>query len=133
MSEDHDKTTTEEVIPLVEETLKVERRERTTETVRIKTVVHEEQQVVDEPVTETEVDVRRVAVERWVDAPVADRMEGETLVISLHREIPVVQRRLQVFEEIHLTPRRHERRHVEPVTLRHEEAVLEREKPPSGE
>ena len=90
MSEDHDKTTTEEVIPLVEETLKVERRERTKEIVRIKTVVHEEQQVVDESVTETEVDVRRVAVERWVDAPVADRMEGETLVISLHREIPVV-------------------------------------------
>ncbi len=132
MPEDHDKTT-EEITPLVQETLKVGRRERTTEIVRIKTIVHEHQQFVDEPVTDTDVDVKRVAVERWVDAPVADRMEGETLVISLHREIPVVQRRLQVFEEIHLTRRRHERRQVEPVTLRSEEAVVEREKPPSGE
>lgn len=123
----------ESVVPIVEETLKVGRREKTTQIVRVKTVVHEQQQVVDEPVTSTEVDVRRVPVELWVDAPVSDRMEGETLVISLHREVPVVQRRLQVFEEIHITPRRTEDRHKETVTLRREDVVVERAAPSSDD
>jgi stress response protein YsnF len=133
MSEDRDKTRTEEVIPLPEETLRIERRERVNEIVRITSVVHEQQQIVDEPVTSTEVEVRRVPIERWVDAPVADRMEGETLIISLHREIPVVQRRLQVFEEIHITPHRHEERHTQPVTLRREDAIIERATPSPDE
>ena len=133
MSGDRDETRTEEVIPIVEERLRVERRETVNEIVRVKTVVHEQQQIVDEPVVATEVEVRRVPVERWVEAPVADRMEGETLVISLHREIPVVQRRLQVFQEVHITPHRHEQRHTEPVTIRREDVVIERAKPPSGE
>ena len=64
----------------------MERRERTTEIVRIKTVVHEEQQAVGRS--------RRLgstsgasrssvgSMRRW---PIA--WKGETLVISLHREI----------------------------------------------
>lgn len=129
MSEDREKTRSEKVIPIVEERLRVERRETVNEIVRVKTVVHEQQHIVDDPVIATEVEVRRVPVERWVEAPVADRMEGETLVISLHREIPVVQRRLQVFEEVHITPHRHEQRHSEAITLRREDAVIERATP----
>lgn len=133
MSEDLDKTMKEKVIPLVEERLRVERRETVKDVVRVKTVVREEQHVLDEPVTATQVEVRRVPVERWVEAPVADRMEGETLVISLHREVPVVQRRLQVFEEIHITPHHHEQRHTETVTLRREDIVIERGTRPPDE
>ena len=47
MSGDRDETRTEEVIPIVEERLRVERRETVNEIVRVKTVVHEQQQIVE--------------------------------------------------------------------------------------
>ena len=117
----------EETIPVVEERLEVQRRRRESGTVRVRIVPHEEHHSVDEPVLHDEVNVTRVPVERWVEAPERERWENGEIIVPLHREVLVVERRLQVFEELHITPQRRQLRQREDMTLRSEEAVIERE------
>ena len=115
-------------LPMAEEQVVVRKRKRVTGAVRVRTRVREEERLVDEPYDVEEVSVERVPVEgdRWVDAPVPVRQEGETTVISVHEEVVVVETRLRVVEEVRLTKRRATRRHAARVTVRREEAVVER-------
>jgi stress response protein YsnF len=121
----------EETIPVIEERLEVQRRKRESGTVRVRVIPHEEHHVVDDQVLHDEVDVTRVPVERWVDVPERERWEDGKIIVPVHREVLVVERRLQVFEELHITPQRRQERQREDITLRSEEAVIEREKTPS--
>ncbi|HEX8373602.1 MAG TPA: DUF2382 domain-containing protein [Geminicoccaceae bacterium] len=116
-------------LPVAEEQVVVRKRKRVTGAVRVRTRVREEERLVDEPFTVEEVSVERVPVEgggRWVGAPVPVRQEGETTVVSVHEEVVVVETRLRVVEEVRLTRRRATRRHAARVTVRREEAVVER-------
>jgi stress response protein YsnF len=121
-------------LPVVEEQVVVAKRRRVTGAVRVATRTREEERLVDEPYDVEEVEVQRVPVEgdRWVDAPVPDRQEGDTTIVSIHEEVVVVETRLRVVEEVRLTRRRATRRHTERVTVRREEALVER-LDPSGE
>ena len=121
---------TEDKIPVVEERLEIQRRRRETGTVRVRIVPRDERHRVDEEVFHDEVDVTRVPVERWVDAPERQRCEDGKIIVPVHRELIVVERRLQVFEEIHITPKRRQERKQEDIMLRSEEAVIEREEGP---
>ena len=116
------------VLPVVEEQVVVAKRRRVTGAVRVATRTREEERLVDEPYDVEEVEVQRVPVEgdRWVDAPVPDRQEGDTTIVSIHEEVVVVETRLRVVEEVRLTRRRATRRHTERVTVRREEALVER-------
>ena len=123
-------------VPVVEEQVVVAKRRRVTGAVRVATRTREEERLVDEPYEVEEVSVERVPVEgggRWVDAPVPDRREGDTTIVSVHEEVVVVETRLRVVEEVRLTRRRSTRRHAERVTVRREEALVERLDVPSGE
>src|SRR5512144_22905 len=113
MSED--KRTAEEIIPVIEEKVVIGTERATTGTVRVRTMIHEDEHAIDEPVTITAVEVKRVPVDLWTDEPVADRVEGDTRIISVHREEIIVQRRLHVVEEVHVTLHRREQRHREIV------------------
>ena len=120
-------------VPVVEEQVVVAKRKRVTGAVRVATRTREEERLVDEPYEVEEVEVQRVPVEgggRWVDAPVPARREGDTTVVSVHEEVVVVETRLRVVEEVRLTRRRSTRRHAERVTVRREEALVERLGPP---
>jgi stress response protein YsnF len=115
-----------EVIPLVEERAVVLKRKKLTGGVRVRTVVHEDEEVIDEPLTTEEVEVERVPLDRWVKAPVPVRQEGETTIITLLEEVAVVEKRLRATEEVRITRRRTTRQTSQHVTLRREEAVVER-------
>lgn len=73
--------------------------------------------------------VERVPVNRPVEATRAPWMDGETLVVPVYAEVPVVVRRLVLVEELRLhkqTVRSHE---DAPALLRQERAVVERRQP----
>jgi stress response protein YsnF len=114
-----------EVIPVVEERAVVLKRKKLTGGMRVRTVVREDEEVIDEPLTTEEVEVERVPLDRWVDAPVPVRQEGLTTIITLLEEV-VVEKRLRATEEVRITKRRTTRQAAQHVTLRREEAVVER-------
>ena len=113
-------------VPLVEERAVILKRKKVTGAVRVKTVVREDEEVINEPVHSEEIEVERVPVDRWVEAAVPVRQEGDTTIISLHEEVIVVEKRLRVTEEVRITRRQTSRKTSEPVTLRREEAIVER-------
>jgi stress response protein YsnF len=100
--------------------------------VRVRTVVREDERVVDEPLAVETVEVERVPLGRWVEAAPAVRQEGETTVIPVLEEVVVVERRLRLVEEVRVTKRRTTRRASERVALRREEVVVERLDAASG-
>ena len=114
------------VIPVIEETLDVQKRQVETGGVRITKVVHEREEVVNVPRVREEVTVERVTLNRMVDTPVSMRQEGDTLIIPLLEEVVVMEKRLMVKEELRITKRRIEEQASQQVTLRREEVVVER-------
>ena len=115
-----------QVLPVLEETLRVEKRQVERGKVRVRKVVHEHEGVVDEPLFREQVEVERVAVNELVDYPPAVREEGDVTVIPLVEEVLVVEKRLLLKEEVRVTKKRTERREPQRVTLRREEAIVER-------
>ncbi|HEX7174066.1 MAG TPA: YsnF/AvaK domain-containing protein [Pyrinomonadaceae bacterium] len=114
------------VVPVIAETLQVEKRTVESGGVRVRKVVHEREEVVDEPLMHEEVQVKRVAVGRIVDGPVPVRHEGDTMIIPLLEEVLVVEKRLMLKEELHVRKESVETHRPQRVTLRSEEAFVER-------
>lgn len=114
------------VIPVIVEELRVDKRVVETGRVRIKKFVREHEETVDEPLMAEEVRVERVAVNRIIDAPVDIRHEDGRMIIPLMEEVMVVEKRLMLKEELHVTRQQVERRNPQVVTLRSEEVEVER-------
>ena len=114
------------VLPVIVEELDVQKRPRETGRVRITKRVREQEVLVDEPLLRDEVAIAHVPINRFVEGPVSMRSEGETLIIPLLEEVLVVEKRLLLKEELHLTRRRVATHQPQRVTLRREEAVIER-------
>ena len=117
------------VVPVLEEQLRVGRKQVETGKVRIRKVVHERREVIDEPVFGEDVEVTRVPVDRAVDGPPPVRMEGDVMIIPLLEERVVTQKQLFLREELHVTKRRYETTSAQEVTVRSEEAVVEQAEP----
>jgi stress response protein YsnF len=115
-----------EVIPVVEEQAVVRKRRRLTSGVRVRTVVHTDEQVIDEPVVTEQVEVERKPLGHWVESPVPVRQEGDVTIVTLHEEVVVVETRLRATEEVRLIRRQAAGSTRKRVTLRREEAVIER-------
>ena len=117
----------EAVVPVVEETAVVRKERAVTETVRLRKRVREDEEVLDVPVQTEAIEVERVPVGRWLDAPAEVRREGDTTVYPVVEEVLVAEKRLRLVEEVRVTPRPGTRRVQERVGLRREEVVVERE------
>jgi stress response protein YsnF len=115
-----------EVIPVVEERAIVRKRKKLTGGVRVRTVVRETEETISEPLTTEEVEVERVPLGHWVEAPVPVRQEGDTTIVTLVEEVVVVEKRLRATEEVRITRQRTTSQPSQRVTLRREEAVVER-------
>jgi uncharacterized protein (TIGR02271 family) len=114
------------VLPVIEETLVVETRPVETGRVRIRKVVHEREELVDEPLLREEVAIERVPINRVVEGPIPVRSEGDTMIVSVLEEVLVVETRLLLKEELRITRRRTETHRPVPVTVRRADVTVER-------
>lgn len=96
--------------------------------VRVTKSVTEHPFEIDETLHHDEVEITHVPVGRIVaasDVPAA-RYEGDTYIIPIVEEVLVLERRLRIKEEIHITKIKREERHTETVFLKAEEVRVER-------
>ncbi|WP_142848316.1 YsnF/AvaK domain-containing protein [Telmatospirillum sp. J64-1] len=113
-------------IPVAREEVTVGKERKETGRVTVHTHVREEVRPVEVDLAEERVEIRRIPAERFVDGPVPDRREGDTLVVSVLEEVLVVEKRLKVVEEIHITRVTSHHAHREEHHLRREEVEIER-------
>jgi len=117
---------TEQVVPVTEERLEIDRRTVESGVLRARKRVHEDTEEVTEPLITEYVETQRVPVGRVLQEPVGIRHEGDVTIVPVIEERLVVRKELVLVEEIHLTRRRVLREAHERVTLRRESVVIER-------
>jgi uncharacterized protein (TIGR02271 family) len=118
------------VLPVLEEQLDIRKVAMETGAVRVRKIVHEETRTVDMELMQEEVSITRVPVNKVVEDKFHPRQEGDTLVIPIFKE--VVTRHLVLVEEVRITTRRSPETSTQQVTLKREEAVVERYDAASG-
>lgn len=120
------------VIPVLEERVSIATRRRVTGRVRVRLNTVEQAEQVAGDLTRERVSVERVPVGRVVDGVPAIREEGDITIIPVVEERLVVEKRLVLVEEIRLTRHRETHRHRETVTVRRQQAAIDR-LPPEGD
>jgi uncharacterized protein (TIGR02271 family) len=116
----------EVVVPVIEEELKVGKREISSGKVRIHTVVDAVEDVAKATLEEEHVEVTRIPIGKEVESLPSTRNEGDVLVIPVVEEILVVEKRLILKEEIRISRHKTQENVEVPITLRKERAVVER-------
>ena len=113
------------VIPVIDEQIQVGKRIVETGQVRIRKTVHHEEQVVDLPLVHEEFNVERVAINQYVDTAPAIRYEGETTVFPVLKEVVVIEKKLVLVEEVHITKRQTTTHDPQRIVLRKEEIAVD--------
>lgn len=117
---------TGEIVPLLQEELRIDKRSTVTGKVRVRSVVDSIKDIARATLADEHVDVARVPIDREVETAPSIRTEGDVTIVPVMEEILVVEKRLVLKEELHI--RRsitHDDVEV-PVTLRKQRAVIER-------
>lgn len=115
-------------VPVVQEEMRVGVRTVDTGGVLIHKTVHEHPHNIDETLLRDAVDVKRVVIDKIVSLSEApqSRQEGDTLIVPILEEVLVVEKRLRIKEEIHITRSQRTEHHSETVILRSEQVTIER-------
>lgn len=122
-----------EVIPLVEDELRVRTRSVVTGKVRVRTVTDTVDDLVSHELKGVRAEVERLPIDRLLDpgeAPPEPRVEGNVRVVPIVEEVLIVEKRLLVKEEVRITLRDTTERVEVPVQLRKQRAVIERSEDP---
>jgi uncharacterized protein (TIGR02271 family) len=113
-------------IPLIEERLNVGIRKAETGTVQVHKKVVLEQVTREVPVVQEEMQVERVAMNQYVDTAPNVRYDGDTTIISVVKEVLVVEKRLMLVEELHISKKQSTSFATITETLRKEEIEINR-------
>ena len=65
--------------------------------------VQEENEMITVPVSHEEVKIKKVAINKYVDTAPEIRYEGETTIIPVIKEVLIVEKKLLLVEEVHVT------------------------------
>lgn len=120
-------------IPLLEERVDVSTREVESGHVRVQVTVDERQESIAAELSRDEIEVKRVAKNELLSELPGVRLEGETTIIPVVEEQVVIEKRLVLVEEIHVSRRSATETQQIPVTLRSEVAHVERDGEATGE
>jgi uncharacterized protein (TIGR02271 family) len=113
-------------IPLVEERVSVDKREVETGRYRIRVRVEERQDTIPAELSHDEVEIERVPMNQTLSQLPSVRLEGSTTVIPVVEEVVVMEKKLVLVEEIHVRRKTSVRTEQIPVTIRSEQADIER-------
>ena len=114
-----------EVIPVVEETLRIEKREFESGRVLVHKTVTERDEVAEVLLRQQDLIVERVPIGRTVSEAPQTRQDGDTLIVPILEEILVVEKRLVLREELHIRKHSSERTEQHKVRLRAEHVEIE--------
>jgi len=114
-----------ETIPVLQETVRVSKREVETGRVAVHKTVTERDETVEMLLKRTDLAVERIPVNRVVTEVPASRQDGDTLIIPTMEEVLFVEKRLVLKEELHIRKATSERLAREVVRLRTEHAEIE--------
>jgi uncharacterized protein (TIGR02271 family) len=118
------------VVPVLAEKVDIAKRKVVSGKVQVRKVIHERQEIMDEFLHQETVNVERVSVDRFVDGPLENRYEGDTLIMPVVEEVLVVEKRFLLKEEVHIHKHHHVFHHQQQISVQREEALIERiEKP----
>jgi uncharacterized protein (TIGR02271 family) len=121
-----DASKTSQVIPVIEEFIKVEKKEVESGRLLVKKKIYEEEEVISVPLTHDEFSVERIQLEQLIDTEPSPIMyEGDTIIIPVVREEVTVKKQLVLVEEIRITKRKVETIHKQTVTFRKEDITIE--------
>ena len=115
-----------ESIPIVEEELRLDKREVVTGRVRVRTVVDVVEEMTQASLERETVEVTRVPVDRVVDEAPAIRTENDVTIVPVLEEVLVVEKRLVLKEELHIRRQTRSEDVQVPVQLRKQRAVVGR-------
>jgi len=125
-----------EGIPLLEEEVRIGKREVATGRVRVQTTTDMVEEIARATLNEDVVEVTRVPVGREVNTAPQVRTEDDVVIIPVLEEVLIVEKRLVLKEELHIR-RSVTRENIEvPIALRKQRAVVERlgpESPPDAD
>lgn len=110
----------ETVMPVIQETLTLGKREIITGGLRVEKHTHEIDHPVAESLRRESLDVERVPIGRVVATAQGVREEGDTVIVPVYEEILVLEKRLLLKEEIRIHRRVSIEQHNETVRLRQE-------------
>ena len=114
-----------EVIPVIHETLRIEKREFESGRVVVHKTVTERDEVAEVSLRQQDLIVERVPVGRVVTEAPPTRQEGDTLIVPILEEIVVVEKRLILKEELHIRKQSSDRMEQHTVRLRTEHVEIE--------
>lgn len=87
--------------------------------------INEENQNVEVPYSYEEVEIKRVTINKYVAEAPAVRYEGNSTIIPVVREVAVIEKKLLLVEEVHVTKHIVEEKEERIVPLLKEEIEVE--------
>jgi stress response protein YsnF len=123
------RTAAQEIIPVVEESATIDKRQVVTGHVRVRTVTDTVEELAHASMQREDIEVTRVPINRVIETAPEIRTNGDVTIVPVLEEVLVVTKQLVLKEELHI------RRHIEtetvevPVILRKQRAIIEREAP----
>ena len=116
---------TREALSIVEEELRVEKRQVATGRVTVRTTTEVSDEVARATLEGETVEVTRVPINREIDAAPSIRTEGDVTIIPVVEEVVLIEKRLVLKEEIHLRRTVTREDVAVPVKLRKQRATVE--------
>jgi hypothetical protein len=116
-------------IPVIAQQVTVDVRPAPEKTLRARRRVVREQRVVEVPVWQERIDIERIPVNQFVEQAPVPHYEGDTLVIPCVEEVPIVEVRLRIREELRVRVVREQHVHRETVTLQRHEVDIDTSAP----
>jgi len=120
------------VIPVIEEELSIGKKVVESAKVKISKTVSEEQVTLTEPVISEELIVERISVNKMQETTPVVRHEGNKTIIPVIKEVLVVEKKIVLVEEIHVTRKEVKSYVKHSDTIRKEEIQVERFKNPDA-